>query len=124
VAATAIARVEAVEPVGVKLWITSRTRSSLVNVTSAIFGAGMPCADNSTTCARRHVTTDPDSRRTIRSSRFPSSLLISRTWTRSAIRPPGGSAEETKARLRSTQPKITHHDRRVTKLGEGFRKRP
>jgi hypothetical protein len=33
----------------------------------------------------RHITTDPDERRTIGSSRRPSSLLTSRTRTRSAI---------------------------------------
>ncbi|BCL28484.1 hypothetical protein GCM10017557_33430 [Streptomyces aurantiacus] len=35
----------------------SRARSSLVNDTSAILATGMPCADNSTIWARRHVTT-------------------------------------------------------------------
>src|SRR5829696_8248145 len=49
----------------------------------------MPCPDSSTICARRQVTTDPLDRRTIRSSRLPSSLLISRTRTRSAIAAPG-----------------------------------
>jgi hypothetical protein len=39
----------------------------------------MPCTDNNTICARRHVTTDPDDRRTIRSNRFPSSADTSRT---------------------------------------------
>jgi hypothetical protein len=41
----------------------------------------MPWADNNTICARRHGTTDPDVRRTIRSSRLPSSLVISRNAT-------------------------------------------
>jgi hypothetical protein len=41
-------------------------------------------ADSSTIWARRQVTTDPELRRTIRSSRLPSSLLICRTRTRSA----------------------------------------
>ncbi len=45
----------------------------------------MPCADHSTICARRHVTTDPLPRRTIRFRRLPSSSLISRTRTRRAI---------------------------------------
>src|SRR6266704_2868218 len=45
----------------------------------------MPCAGHSTICARRHVTTDPDPRRTIRFRRLPSSSLISRTRTRPAI---------------------------------------
>jgi hypothetical protein len=47
--------------------------------------AGMPCADSSTICARRQVTTDPLPRRMIRSSRAPSSSSISRTRTRSAM---------------------------------------
>jgi hypothetical protein len=38
--------------------------------------------------ARRQVTTDPELRRTIRSSRLPSSLVMSRTRTRSATLPP------------------------------------
>jgi hypothetical protein len=42
-----------------------------VNVTSAIFAGGMPRADSRTICARRQVTTDPVSLRTIRSSRCP-----------------------------------------------------
>jgi hypothetical protein len=42
-----------------ELWITSRTLSSLVNTTFAIAGTSMPCADNSTICARRQVTIDP-----------------------------------------------------------------
>jgi hypothetical protein len=37
----------------------------------------LPCADSSTICARRQVTTDPLSRRTIRTSRRPSSSSIS-----------------------------------------------
>jgi hypothetical protein len=39
----------------------------------------IPWADSNTICARRHVTTDPDDRRTILRSRWPSSLLISLT---------------------------------------------
>jgi hypothetical protein len=46
-----------------------------------------PWADSSTICARRQVTTDPLSRRTIRTSRRPSSSSISRTRTRSATGP-------------------------------------
>src|SRR4051794_9659594 len=41
----------------------------------------MPCAESSTICARRQVTTDPVPRRTMRNSRIPSSLLIGRTCT-------------------------------------------
>jgi hypothetical protein len=55
-----------------------------VNVTSAIFVTGMPCADNSTIWARRQVTTEPVPLRMIRSNRLPSSSSISRTFTRSA----------------------------------------
>jgi hypothetical protein len=39
----------------------------------------MPCTDSSTICERRHVTTDPDDRRTIRKRRLPSSFDTSRT---------------------------------------------
>jgi hypothetical protein len=56
-------------------------RSVLVKVTSAILATGMPWAESNTICARRQVTTDPVLRRTMRSSRSPSSLLISRTCT-------------------------------------------
>ncbi|WP_308296120.1 hypothetical protein [Streptomyces sp. ISL-96] len=55
-----------------------------MNVTSAIFATGMPCADSSTIWARRQVTTDPVPLRMIRSSRRPSSSSISRIRTRSA----------------------------------------
>jgi len=57
------------KPSALKLWITSRTLSSLVNVTFAIPATSMPCADSSTICARRQVTTNPADRRTIRSNR-------------------------------------------------------
>ena len=40
-----------------------------------------PCADHNTIWARRHRTTDPEPRRTIRNNRLPSSLMISRTCT-------------------------------------------
>jgi hypothetical protein len=82
-----------------KLWITSRTRSSLVNATLAIPATSMPWADSSTICARRQVTTDPLSRRTIRTSRRPSSSSISRTRTRSAT----GSVCETQHPRRKGQ---------------------
>jgi hypothetical protein len=45
----------------------------------------MCCAESSTICPRRQVTTDPVPRRTMRSSRLPSSLLIARTCTAWAI---------------------------------------
>ncbi|ASU83858.1 hypothetical protein CDO52_14645 [Nocardiopsis gilva YIM 90087] len=66
-------------PSALTLWITSRTRSGLVNVTSAIFAAGIFCAESITIWARRQVTTDPLPLRTIRSSLRPSSLSIFRT---------------------------------------------
>ena len=43
-------------PSALKLRITSRTRSSLVNATLAIAATSMPWADSSTICARRQVT--------------------------------------------------------------------
>jgi hypothetical protein len=52
-------------PSALKLRITSRTRSSLVNATFAIPAVSMPCADSSTICARRQVTADPAPRRMI-----------------------------------------------------------
>ena len=52
-----------------------------MNTTSLIRGALIPCAASNTICARRHVTTDPDVRRTIRSSRLPSPFVISRSRT-------------------------------------------
>jgi hypothetical protein len=52
-----------------------------VNVTSAILATGIRWAESSTICARRQVTTDPVPRRTMRSSRLPSSMLIGRTCT-------------------------------------------
>jgi hypothetical protein len=53
------------------------------------FGGDIPCAESSTICGRRHVTTDPDTRRTIRNNWLPSSLVISRNSTLAAIAPPG-----------------------------------
>jgi hypothetical protein len=77
-------------PSELKLRITSRTRSSLVNATFAIAATSMPCAGSSTICARRQVTTDPLPRRTIRTSRWPSSSSISRTRRRSVTGPVPG----------------------------------
>jgi hypothetical protein len=71
-------------PSVLKLPITSGTRSSLVNATFAIAATSMPCAEKSTICARRQVTTDPLPRRTIRTRRRPSSSSISQTRSRSA----------------------------------------
>jgi len=59
-----------------------------VKVTWAIWATSMPWALSSTICARRQVTTDPVDRRTMRSSRLPSWLVIPRTRTRSATLPP------------------------------------
>lgn len=59
-----------------------RTRSSLVNDTSAIFATGMPCTDNNTIWARRQVTTDLVPLRMIRNSRRPSASSISRNRAR------------------------------------------
>lgn len=42
-----------------KLWMTCRTRSALVELASAIVHTGMPCADSKIICARRQVTPDP-----------------------------------------------------------------
>src|SRR5215211_64765 len=67
------------KPSSLKLLITSRTRSGLVKVTLAIPATSMPWTESNTICARRHVTTEPDERRTIRSSRLPSSIDTSRT---------------------------------------------
>jgi hypothetical protein len=50
-----------------------------VKVTLAIPATSIPCTENNTIWARRHVTTDPDDRRTIRNSRFASSLETART---------------------------------------------
>src|SRR5688572_26957494 len=55
-------------PSALKLCSTSRTRSGLVNVTLAIIGTSMPCAESSTIYARRQVTTDPLDRRTMHNS--------------------------------------------------------
>jgi hypothetical protein len=75
--AAGVAGLSESNPSALKLCSTSRTRSGLVKVTVAIAGTSMPCADSSTICARRQVTTEPEPRRTVRSSRLPSSLVIS-----------------------------------------------
>ncbi len=72
-------------PSALKLWMTSLTRSSEVKAILAIWDTSMPWADHSTIWALRHRTTEPDPRRTIERSLFPSTLVISRTRTRSAI---------------------------------------
>jgi hypothetical protein len=59
--------------------------SGSVKTTSLILGGLIPCADRSTICARRQVTTEPLVCRTMRSSRLPSSFVISRSFTRAAM---------------------------------------
>ncbi|HSH62034.1 MAG TPA: hypothetical protein VK988_20775 [Acidimicrobiales bacterium] len=54
----------------------------------AICSTSIPWANSSTICVRRHVTTEPELRRTIRSSRLPSSLESSRTRNRSLATSP------------------------------------
>jgi hypothetical protein len=80
--AALVLRIKGAEPSALKFPITSQTRSSLVKATLAIAGTSIPCADSSTICARRQVTTDPLPRRTIRISCCPSSSSISRTRSR------------------------------------------
>ena len=92
-------------PSALKLRITSRTRSSLVKATFTIAAASMPWADSSTICARRQVTTDPMPRRTVRTSRRPSSSSISRTRSRSVTGPVCGiSTHQETARPGKTWP--------------------
>jgi hypothetical protein len=94
---TLVPRIKRGEATGVELWITSRTRSSLVNATFAIPATSMPCAESNTICARRHVTTEPLPRRTMRARRRPSSSSISRTLRRSVT----GSVSTISARTQS-----------------------
>lgn len=63
-----------------RLWREGRAHqpsrpATRARLTFVIAAASMPCADNNTICARRQVTTEPELRRTIRSSRLPSSLV-------------------------------------------------
>jgi len=58
-AAALVARIERVEAVAMKLWMTSRTVSGSVNTTSLIAGGDMPYAESRTICARRHVYDRP-----------------------------------------------------------------
>jgi hypothetical protein len=74
---TGVLRVQRLEGVVVEVVSTARTRSSEMNTTLAIYLTSIAWADSNTICARRHVTTDPDDRRTILRSRWPSSFLIS-----------------------------------------------
>jgi len=74
-------------PSALKLRITSRPRSSLVKAALAIAATSMPWADSSTICARRQVTTGPEPRRMIRTSRCPSSSSISCICSRSVTGP-------------------------------------
>jgi hypothetical protein len=61
-----------------KLWMRSRTRSALVNVTSAILPRRHVLGGQQDHWTRLQVTTDPVPHRTIRSSRCPSSRLTRR----------------------------------------------
>ena len=72
-------------PSALKLWMTSLTRSSEVKAILAMAGTSILWADQSTIWALRHRTTEPDPRRTIERSFRPSSLVMSRTATRSAM---------------------------------------
>ena len=72
-------------PSALKLWMTSRTRSSEVKAILAMAGTSMAWADHRMIWALRHRTTDPDPLRTIPRSLLPSTLVRSRTRTRSAI---------------------------------------
>ncbi len=74
-------------PSSLKLWITALTRSSEVKAIVAIWGTSIPWADQSTIWALRRRTTDPEPRLMLERSLFPSTLVISRTRTRSAMPP-------------------------------------
>jgi hypothetical protein len=86
-APAAVARGQRVNAVGVEVVEEVADPVGLVKVTSAILGTGIAWALSSTIWARRQVTTDPVERRRIRSNRWPSSSVISRTRTRSATGP-------------------------------------
>jgi hypothetical protein len=73
------------KPSRLKLWITSLTRSSEVKAILAMAGTSMCWALHSTIWALRHRTTEPEPRRMIERSLFPSSLEMSLTATRSAM---------------------------------------
>jgi hypothetical protein len=74
--------------------MTSRTRSPLVNVTLAICATAVCCTDRSTICARHQLTTEPDDRRTIRSSLLPSAVVTSRTNNLSLDPDPASSFDD------------------------------
>ena len=63
-------------PSALRLWVTSRARSSEVKAILAMAGTSMAWADHSTIWALRHRTTDPEPRRTMPSSLLPSALVI------------------------------------------------
>jgi len=96
--------------------MTSRTRSALVKVTCAIRTGSMPWADNNTIWARRHVTTEPLLRLTIRSSRLPSSLEIVRTRTLAAMIAPRHTR-------RTPRGFAIHNNASCPRRGEGCRSR-
>jgi hypothetical protein len=94
-------------PSVLKLLITSRTRSGLVNATLVIAATSIRCAESNTICARLHVTTDPDERRTVRNNRLPSSDVNSRT--RNPSRATGSSSS------RATRPSLRDG---ITEMGD------
>ncbi|MDH6229221.1 hypothetical protein M2169_006277 [Streptomyces sp. MJP52] len=94
-----------------KSWITSRTRSALVNVTSAFFATGTPREDSGTTCARRQVTTGPLPIRMFRSRRCPFIVIVladAHTFTNStAFRLRGLKRRQSSASAASTAVSVT-----------------
>ena len=78
---------EGADPSALKLSTISRTRSSLVNAEPWRSRPRRCRPPTAAPSAPQQVTTDPLSRRTIRSSRQPSSSSISRTGRRSATGP-------------------------------------
>ena len=83
--AAGVLRRERVEAVVIEVAEKARTRSSEVKAIVAIWGTPNPWADQRTSRALRHRTTEPGPRRTIARSLRPSSLVISRTRLRSAV---------------------------------------
>lgn len=82
--ATGVLRSQGIEPVSVEVVDDLSNRPSEVKAILAMAGTSMARADQSTIWALRHRTTDPEPRRTIPRSLFPSTLVRSRTCTRSA----------------------------------------
>jgi hypothetical protein len=70
---------------GLNVPFPGMTRSSEVKAILAMAGTSILWADHSTIWALRHRTTEPDPRRTIERRFRPSSLVMSRAATRSAM---------------------------------------